>query len=631
VSKREPRPHSREKSIAMSESPFHEGEQRVQACLGVRDAIEPWARQVVHSHIPEEHRNFYASLPFLVAAARDRGGRPWATVLTGTPGFVRSTTPQRLIIGAHPGPGDALEDALVVGADLGLLGIDFETRRRNRVNGRIADGDSSALELYVDQSFGNCPQYIHERAWRLLPAPSERKSARRVSRLTASMRERIRAADTFFIASGHRGCGDSAAFGMDASHRGGDAGFVEVQSDTRLRFPDYAGNNHYNTIGNLMMDPRAGMLFVDFERGSLLQLTGRARIDWNSPELSRFPAAQRLVVFELEEAVELVETLPLRWSTSSEFVRTLRLVEKEVETEDITSFVFEARDGGPLPEFEAGQHLPVRLDVPGHREPVRRTYSLSSGPGENRYRITVKREPFGVASRFLHDAIEKGAFIDAYPPAGEFVIDGIDRPVVLVSAGVGLTPMVSMLHQLTAGRGQKRVWFIHGARNGARHALRDEVRALVASRDNARAHVAYSQPRAQDVLGVDFESRGRVDAALIARLVPDLDAEFYSCRISMPSSTSAARRRSWPIFAQVCRSAAFPRPESTRRVSDPRRPADRSAGTPASGGRVLLDQIDDVPSSAGVTRRAALTDLSSCLECWDEFGTAELVEVSKNR
>jgi ferredoxin-NADP reductase/predicted pyridoxine 5'-phosphate oxidase superfamily flavin-nucleotide-binding protein len=513
----------------LNQSPFHEGEQHVQALLGVRGAIEPWARQVVRPYLPEEHRIFHTSLPFLVAAARDAQGRPWATLLTGPSGFVRSPTPERLSIDASPVPGDALEGALVAGADLGLLGIDLETRRRNRVNGRIGDDGASALVFEVDQAFGNCPQYIHERAWQRVPEPVSRIPARHTARFSNAMREWIGNADTFFIASGHRGDGESPVYGMDASHRGGDPGFVEVQSDTRLVFPDYAGNNHFNTIGNLMVDPRAGLLFVDFERGSLLQLTGRTRIDWDSEAVSRFPGARRLVTFELEEAVALEEALPLRWSVAREFVRTLRLVDKIRESEDVTSFVFESRDGGPLPDFEAGQHLPIELEVPGHPEPVRRTYSLSNGPGGAQYRISVKREPFGVASRHMHDAIEKGTFVDTHRPAGDFVLSKPQRPIALISAGVGLTPMVSMLHALVEGPMPSPVWFIHGARDGAHHPLSEEVRALADKCGHAHVHVAYSRPRADEVSGVDYDSAGRVDAALIVSLVPDLDAEFYLC------------------------------------------------------------------------------------------------------
>ena len=518
-----------EMAIMWNASPFHEGEQRVQDRLGVRDQIEPWARQVVRDYLPEEHRLFHESLPFLVAAARDRGGRPWVTLLTGPPGFVRSPDSRRLSIDARPVHGDALEDALAPGADLGLLGIELATRRRNRVNGRIGNGDAGVIDFEVDQAFGNCPQYIHERSWTRVPESSHRSPARRTTRFSSAMRDWIRGADTFFIASGHRGAGESPVFGMDASHRGGDAGFVHVESDTRLVFPDYAGNNHYNTIGNLIMDPRAGLLFVDFERGGLLQLTGRTSIDWDSQAVSRFPGARRLVNFELDEAVELDQALNLRWRAATETVRTLRLVDKIRESDDVQSFVFEARDGGLLDAFEAGQHLPIHLDVPGHQERVRRTYSLSNAPGDGYYRISVKREPYGVASRHLHDELAIGAFVDAHPPAGDFLLSNAHRPVVLISAGVGLTPMVSMLHALIGDGSPRPVWFIHGARDGAHHPLSEEVRTLVADHERAHAHVVYSRPNPDDVPGVDYDSSGRIDSALIASLVPDLDAEFYLC------------------------------------------------------------------------------------------------------
>jgi len=509
-------------------SPFHEGEQQVQIRLGVHDDIEPWARRVVRPFLPEEHRAFHTSMPFLVAAARDGLGRPWATLLTGPEGFVRSPDPQHLTIDADPLPGDALESDWIAGAELGLLGIELATRRRNRVNGQITAAGSDALVFKVDQSWGVCPQYIHERSWQRVPAPTP-APARRAGRLSPLQQDWIRAADTFFISTGHRGEGESAAYGMDASHRGGDPGFVKVESETRLVFPDYAGNNHYNTIGNLVMDPRAGLLFVDFERGSLLQLTGRTSIDWDSDIVLQHPGARRLVYFDLEEAVELVEAVPLRWSAASGSVRSLRLIDKLRESDDVTSFVFAARDGGPLPDFEAGQHLPIELDVPGRDAPVARTYSLSNGPGGTQYRISVKREAHGLASRHLHDAVEVGAIVDARAPAGEFVLRPGNRPVVLLSAGVGLTPMVSMLHALADPEEQRPVWFIHGARHGRHHALSTEVREVATGNDRIGVRVAYSRPRAEDVLGRNYDVRGRVDGDLVAGLLPDLDAEFYLC------------------------------------------------------------------------------------------------------
>ena len=514
-------------SLNHTESPFHAGEQTVQERLGVRD-IEDWARKVVRPTLPEDHRAFHTALPFLVAAARDTQGRPWATLLTGPEGFVTSPDPRSLVIDAKPVPGDALQDALVAGADIGILGIELATRRRNRVNGRVAANGSGGVVCAVDQSFGNCPQYIREREWRRVDTTAAGTPARGTS-LTPSQRAWIAAADTFFIASGHRGPGDSATFGMDASHRGGDAGFIRVADATRLIFPDYAGNNHFNTIGNLVLDPRAGLLFVDFAAGSLLQLTGRATIDWESDAVARVPGARRLVTFDIEEIIELPVAVPLRWDASAESVRSLRLVEKTRESDDVTSFVFAARDGGPLPGFEAGQHLPIELEVPGFEEPVRRTYSLSGAPAGDRYRISVKREPLGVASRHLHDRVEPGAIIDARKPAGDFLLSCSECPIVLVSAGVGVTPMVAMLHALTAEDDERPVCFAHGARDGAHHPLAGEVRALAAKRPGIQVHVAYSRPRPEDQAGTDYDTPGRVDGALLAALVPADDAHYLLC------------------------------------------------------------------------------------------------------
>ena len=361
-------------------SPFHPGEHEVQERMGVRD-IEDWARKVVRPFMPDEHRDFHTALPFFVAAARDHQERPWVTLLTGPEGFVTSPDPETLVMAATPVAGDALEGALSSGGHLGLLGIELASRRRNRINGRVHENDSGHLVFSVDQAFGNCPQYIRERAWRRVdetPAGSPVQGRR----LTPSQTSWISSADTFFIASGHDGEGESPTLGMDASHRGGEPGFVEVVSETRLQFPDFAGNNHFNTIGNLVLDPRAGFLFVDFVSGSLLQLTGRATIDWESEAIAAIPGARRLVAFDIEEIVELPSAVPLRWDATADSVRSLRLIEKTPESEDITSFVFEARDGGPLPLYEAGQYLPEYRRQPLHRSNLLHTGDQRHRPGQ---------------------------------------------------------------------------------------------------------------------------------------------------------------------------------------------------------------------------------------------------------
>jgi ferredoxin-NADP reductase/predicted pyridoxine 5'-phosphate oxidase superfamily flavin-nucleotide-binding protein len=392
----------------------------------------------------------------------------------------------------------------------------------------VATNNSDVITFRVDQAYGNCPQYIREREWQRVDNEPSAK-VQRSTRLSSTQREWIEAADTFFIASGYRGDEESPTYGMDASHRGGERGFVRVLDDTRLRFPDYAGNNHYNTIGNLVLDPRAGYLFIDFETGSLLQLSGRASIDWDSAELHEFPGARRLVTLEVEEIVELMAAVGLRWEADAESVRSLRLVDKIPESDDVTSFVFEARDGGPLAAFEPGQHLPIELSISGVAETARRTYSLSSPPTDERYRITVKREPNGLVSRHLHDNVERGAIIESRHPAGDFMMTCNVCPLVLISAGVGVTPLMSIVHTVATENSDRSVWFVHGARDGSHHPLNEEVRNLVADCPNITVHVAYSRPRPEDELGRHYDSEGRVTGTLLASLVKNVDAHYFLC------------------------------------------------------------------------------------------------------
>ena len=513
-------------TVTETASPFHAGERAVQTRMGVRERIEAFARQVVRPFLPDEHRQFYSSLPFIVAAARDADDRPWVTLLAGQTGFISSETATELQIDAEPATGDALHGQLGESRDIGLLGIEFATRRRNRVNGRIRSS-RSGLRVQVDQSFGNCPQYIQPREW--LAASSFRaSSAIRSDRLTAQQSAWIRESDTFFIATGHRGGSDAACYGMDASHRGGESGFVEVTDKHTLQFPDYSGNNHFNTIGNLVEDPRVGLLFVDFAGGHLLQLSGRAEIDWDSPAVEAIPGARRLISIQVEAVVEVRDALPICWAPVPDGVRSMVAVGKVVESADVTSFELAPRDGNPLPEFEPGQHLPIEVNIAGQRHG--RTYSLSAAPDPNRYRLSIKRDPQGLMSRYLHDQFQIGDSLTASDPAGEFTLESGRRPVVLVSAGVGVTPMMSMLAQLVGKADERPVWFIHGARDGKHHPLAQEASALGSLSDHVTSHVSYSQPNREDLLSVDYHRHGRVDAELVCELLGDLrDVDVYLC------------------------------------------------------------------------------------------------------
>lgn len=508
-------------------SPFHEGERLVQEKLGAA-GIEAFARKMIRPFMPDQHRHFFEAQPFLVVAARDASGRPWATLLEGPEGFVSSPDATHLDIAATPVSGDALDGALGPGADIGLLGIELATRRRNRVNGTLERASNGALRFEVGQSFGNCPQYIRERAyWWAQDTPDAKVS--RTTTLSQDQRTWIASADTFFIASGHRGEGTNRAFGMDASHRGGERGFVEVVSDRVIRFPDYAGNNHYNTLGNILLDARAGFLFLDFASGSLLQLTGRASISWDADEVARFPGARQLVTLEIDEIVELTSVLRLRWQPEGDAVRTLRLADKVRESADVTSFVFEARDGGPLPPFQAGQHLSIELSLAGETGKVQRSYSLSGSPKDNRYRISVKREPKGLVSRALHDGLETGAFVGSRKPAGDFVLPQDDAPLVLVGAGIGITPLMSMLHEIAATGDPRPVWFVHGVRDGSHHPFRHEAARLSAASENIRLYSVYSQPSDIDLEAQAFDTQGRISGALLLDLANRSDARYLLC------------------------------------------------------------------------------------------------------
>ena len=506
-------------------SPFHPGEQAAQQRLGVRDSIQAFASQAIRDYMPDQHRKFFSELPFMVVAAKDGQGRPWATMLTGEPGFVQSPEHRSLTLNASPVAGDALEHAFFQGATLGLLGINLDTRRRNRINGTVNNIDKSGLTIGVDQSFGNCPQYISKRFWKNSNTEKDNVRSTRLRQLTPILQSWVETADTMFIGSGYSNQKDGEQ-GMDVSHRGGPAGFVKVLNNKQLVIPDYAGNNFFNTIGNLMMDPGIGLLFVDFDNGSLLQVTGHATIDWDSDQIINHSGAKRLINVDIEQIVHLENALPLKWSAPENPTRELKLIDKIPESHNVTSFIFAARDGGKLADFKAGQYLPIELTLNQH-DFIARTYSLSNSPGQGVYRISVKREHKGQVSGYLHDSINPNDIIVSKLPEGDFVLKHSDRPVVLASVGIGITPMVSMLNELAGGKNP--VYFFHGARNSNFSPLSDEIRKLAKQNSNIVLNFYFSQPLQEDQAGTHYDQIGRLDVEGIRRIVPDLDAEFYLC------------------------------------------------------------------------------------------------------
>lgn len=296
-------------AAASPPSPWHEGEVRLHRSLGIAERMEEVGRKVLRPFLIEQHRAFFPLLPFLVVGALDKDGDPWATMVTGHPGFVWSPEPRTLAVEAPRDPNDPADAGLENGAPVGLLGIDLATRRRNRLNGTLQRSQGNRFTVSVHQSFGNCPRYIRPRAVSVVrnPAQAVPVPAIRSDRLDATARRIIGTADTFFVAS-------RAADQVDVSHRGGPAGFVRMDPDGGLTVPDYAGNMFFNTLGNFLIDPRAGLLFFDPASGDTLQITGAVTLILERPEVAAFPGAERIWRLMPRVIIYRSKAVALRWT-----------------------------------------------------------------------------------------------------------------------------------------------------------------------------------------------------------------------------------------------------------------------------------------------------------------------------
>jgi predicted pyridoxine 5'-phosphate oxidase superfamily flavin-nucleotide-binding protein len=302
----------------MTPPTFHEGERAVQARVGaaVRERMEQIGPRVIRDFMPDQHREFFEQLPFVVAGTVDDAGQPWASVLARPPGFIHSPDAHRLVLRAQPLQGDPLQGTLADGASIGLLGIEPHTRRRNRMNGIVRGLNASGFAVEVSQSFGNCPKYIQAREPVYAdPLRSAKPVIHESPQLNDAARRMIALADTLFIATAYAGDGEQAgrASGVDVSHRGGKPGFVRVEADGTLTMPDFFGNFFFNTLGNIAVNPRAGLLFADFDNGDLLYLAVTAEIIWDGPEVESFTGAQRLLRFKVQSMRLVENSLPLRW------------------------------------------------------------------------------------------------------------------------------------------------------------------------------------------------------------------------------------------------------------------------------------------------------------------------------
>jgi len=298
---------------------WHEGERTAQTRAGTAVHMAEIGPKVIRDFMPDQYRAFFEQLPFVVVGSLDAEQRPWASILAGLPGFASSLHPRRLEIEANPLPGDPLGAALQVGAPLGFLGIELPTRRRNRMNGHVVARDEAGFAVHVHESFGNCPQYIQRRDYTLFaPGPGKVEP---FTALTPEAIDLVWRADTMFVASA--AVCEEGKFSVDVSHRGGRPGFLGIAGDGAIVVPDFRGNGFFQTIGNLLAFPHAGLLIPDFATGDLLQVTGDAEIVWDGPEVAAYPGAERLWKVKVQSGRWLRAGFPLRFGEAELSPRSL--------------------------------------------------------------------------------------------------------------------------------------------------------------------------------------------------------------------------------------------------------------------------------------------------------------------
>lgn len=288
---------------------WHEGELEVQKRAGVASKAERLSGMVRHS-LPDSARGFLVQRQFAVLGSVDCESRVWASAVVGEPGFMQAPDPATVAIQGGWSERDPLLENIAQNNDVGMLAIDFATRRRMRVNGKGERVGEGIIRIQIEQAFSNCPRYIQARV-PISVLPESKAPVKRSDSLVVSQKQWIAGADTFFIASAH------PRSGVDVSHRGGNPGFVRVAGERRLIIPDYNGNSLFNTLGNVHLNPHAGLLFVDFESGRTLQLTGNATINWDRGAASSFPGAERLVEFDIDEVLETEHALRLGFKLES--------------------------------------------------------------------------------------------------------------------------------------------------------------------------------------------------------------------------------------------------------------------------------------------------------------------------
>lgn len=539
--------------MAETKSPFHRGERKLQSLVGVRDQMENFGRRVIRDYLPEQHREFYKNQNYLFLGHVDPDGWPWASMMFSPKSFIDSPNENSLSLNIKPMLGDPLGSSLKEQLEVGILGIELHSRRRNRLSVAVSSLQDDNIELEVRQSFGNCPQYIQERHWQAEPKQRAAAKVEAFQNLDLEARQLIANSDTFFVASYAQTNESIASNGADISHRGGKSGFVRVDENNLLTIPDFVGNFHFNTLGNFLENPKAGLLFVDFKQGHVLQLTGTTEVLFTSNELEHYDGAERLWTFKTVYGRWLRNCLPKSWRIESESPnnrltgtwveaekqrratnhakqwQTVELSKVITESDRVSSFYFSPLVGQVLSRSQAGQFLTLRAELNG--KIVSRCYTISSAPDDNFYRISVKRD--GTFSTYLHRQLQLGQSLEVLPPQGEFTMDASDvSTALLLAAGIGITPMLSFirdsLNEAIRSRYQRNIILLVQLKYRSDQSFYTELEAYQqASQGKIKVYWLFSQETSIELK--DNEFSGRINRGFLNRIIDVSQMQSFLC------------------------------------------------------------------------------------------------------
>jgi len=443
---------------------------------------------------------FIEQQPMAIIGSLDPNGHVWASILFGQPGFIRALDNHTLEIDLSQ-PRSTKDDPLwinlVENPNVGLLIIELGSRRRFRINGRARRISLEQFIIDVERAYPNCPKYIQRRQWKVSTSQyqltTHLTSSKKGTELNESQKKLIANADTFFVTSAHPN------HGLDASHRGGHPGFVQFIKDQQLRIPDFSGNSMFNTLGNFTSYPYAGLVFIDFERGGLLQLTGEAEILWDIDDpLEETGGTRRYWQFEVLAWQECSLPFHLDWElfdysphipeqrheSIANKSLSLKVERIHLETEHIKSFLLSSVDGGTLPDFTPGAHLRVKVQLPDNSFTERHYSLLSDANNKEVYEIAVLAKPYGRGgSLYLHEQTREGDILECHVPKNDFPQAANARHSILIAGGIGITAIFSILQKLAS---EKQSFELHySARTNATLALRDRIDRI------ANAHIYF--------------------------------------------------------------------------------------------------------------------------------------------